>query len=920
MAVNIGPKIGIDGEKEFRQEMSNIIQQGKTLSAQMDSVSTAFKNADDSEKDYSAVTKKLNEQIANQEKLVEKMREAVERSTKETGENSTTTLKWKEQLAKAEKGLSDMQAKAKGAADGVDDLGKEEAETSKQTSIFGDVLKANLATEAIKKGLKATADAVKDIAKFFVKAVKGAADYADEVNELATVTGLSTDAVQEYRYAADLLDTDFSTIQGSLKKLTSSMSNAKKGSGDAADAFKTLGVRVTNADGSLRSANDVFEDAIDALGKIDNEAERDATAMKLFGKSAQDLNPLIKAGSKSLGELRKEAHDVGAVMEGETLESMSAFKDGLDRLKNGWEALKNTFGATLGAKLLPDLEKFVGLFQDLLKTGDIESFMSGVTDMFKNLIKKLPTFINNVLREVPKIIKNLAKSGIFESIGAAIGDSLAAILTNAPAIIEAGIQLCWGLIKGVVMIIPNLVDKIVNGFGDSKAQQAIDKFAEETKAKVQSVIDKLNDIPTATERMEGAFTDLNAKQAEAERWVKIFDELSKKTNPTAEETERLQTAVDKLNELYPELGIAIDKETGKWNKNAHEIRDNIKALNERYLAEAYLAAASDTMKERIRLEQEKKKVNEEQTKATWDLIESQRELERLRGLSAKQVLEEFKSTNEWIQAKRRAEKAVKENAIAYEGLTVQMDEYGKKIRELKQDEDDLYNQGIAKQEEYTKKQEELAAQREQAEQIRITRQNAVIDDSAKRMAQAVNKARNDIDGLAVDILDTATDVQGEIDKRFLKIVEPLPDKFYRVGDLAGRKLSQGTAAGIKAQLDVIKQEAANAVQSAINEMKRRAQIKSPSRVTKNLIGKNLALGVIEGWEEEFTPSRLKNTFALDGAIGAMQTNGNTVTNNANYGGVSVNVYTRDGESANAVAEAVMRKIQTAVDQRRAVFA
>ena len=196
---DIGAKISIDGEKQFRQDLQNITQQGKTLAAEMDKVSTAFKNADDSEKDMSKVTETLNKQIENQRKLVDKLKAAVENSAKKTGENSTETLKWKEKLAKAEKGLNDLEKKSKDAANGVDILGKEEKETSNQTSIFGDVLKSNLASEAIKKGIQALSSAVKDVAKFFVEAVEESAAYADEVNTLSKTTGMSTDAIQEWK-------------------------------------------------------------------------------------------------------------------------------------------------------------------------------------------------------------------------------------------------------------------------------------------------------------------------------------------------------------------------------------------------------------------------------------------------------------------------------------------------------------------------------------------------------------------------------------------------------------------------------------------------------------------------------------------------------------------------------------------------
>ena len=118
-----------------------------------------------------------------------------------------------------------------------------------------------------------------------------------------------------------LVDVDVSTVASSLKKLTKNMDSARGGTGAAADAFATLGVSVTDINGSLRDNEDVFYDTIDALGKMENETERDALAMAIFGKSATDLNPMIEAGSKQLKAFADEAHEMGYVLDGDALKA-----------------------------------------------------------------------------------------------------------------------------------------------------------------------------------------------------------------------------------------------------------------------------------------------------------------------------------------------------------------------------------------------------------------------------------------------------------------------------------------------------------------------------------------------------------------------------------------------------------------------
>lgn len=838
MAVNIGPKIGIDGEKQFRSEMQNIIQQGKTLSAEMDKVSSAFKNADDSEKDYSKVTEKLNEQVKNQRELVEKMRKAVDESAKKTGENSTQTLKWKEQLAKAEKGLDDLEKEARDAANGVDILGNEEKDTTKETSIFGDVLKANLASEAIKKGLQMTVSAVKDVAKFFVEAVKETAAYADEVDTLSKTTGMSTDAIQEYKYAADLLDVSFDTIEGSLTKMTKKMS-------DGSDAFDKLGISVRDQNGELRDANDVFDEAITALGYIDNETERDAIAMEIFGKSAKDLNPLIEAGAKNLNDLRDEAHKVGAVMSEDALDGASAFQNGLDRIKGTWDALKRTLGANIISKVMPYLEKFVGLFQDLAETGNLDEFVDGVVEMADDIISKIPQITEKLISALPKVIKSLAKAltKLLPSLAKSIGQILGQLLSNLPELIAAGAELAWSLIKGVVMIIPNMISGIVDALTGRKLSEA----AQACKNQFESIKKSIEDLPTATERIASALDDVSVKFEEADYWVKVFENLEKKTDPTAADLELMNKAAGKLNELFPELGLKIEEDTGKWNLNAAAIRKTIKALKDRYEAEAYFEAASETRKEAKKQEAELRGLS---TQAE----ELQNKL--LGAIAARDALyEEVKAGErspfdvDLIMANHEVED-LQDQLSLVNGSMVALD---KSIVQLNDDADYLQAQGMAR-----------------------------LTEAVEKENAAIKKATHTL--LA--------------DSKKL-----------------GEDYTLGIAEGMDAKRSVLFDRAKRLMKDTVNVMKDAGQIHSPSKLTENLIGKNLALGVIKGWNDVFD-GNLRNSFSLNGAVGAM----GATTNTMNLGGVSVNVYAQEGQDANAIANMVMKKMQSAVDARKAVFA
>ena len=204
---------------------------------------------------------------------------------------------------------------------------------------------------------------------------------------------------------ADLVDVSVDTITGSLTKLTSNMNKAKDGTGDAADAFAELGVSIKNENGQLRKNEDVFNDVIDALGKIDNETERDAKAMTIFGKSAKDLNPIIKAGKDTLEDLAKEAHDTGYVLSGDALTALGKQQDAMDRFAKRTAAASNAFAT----KLAPTVSKVYDTLNDTLDNPRTQRALEVLSDGVGSVVSALGDVVASAL---PAIVDAF---GIFDT-------------------------------------------------------------------------------------------------------------------------------------------------------------------------------------------------------------------------------------------------------------------------------------------------------------------------------------------------------------------------------------------------------------------------------------------------------------------------------------------------------------------------
>ena len=170
--------------------------------------------------------------------------------------------------------------------------------------------------------------------------ITSVADYADEIGTLSAQTGVAVETLQGWDYASELIDVSLDTMTSAFQKLEKSMASNPQ-------AFRELGVAVTDSSGQMRNAEDVFMDTIDALGRIDNATEQDQMAMEIFGKSAVELTGMIDAGSEGLKAYSQEAQALGHVLTDEQVQACSQASDAIYRMNESFEAAKNQIGASL---------------------------------------------------------------------------------------------------------------------------------------------------------------------------------------------------------------------------------------------------------------------------------------------------------------------------------------------------------------------------------------------------------------------------------------------------------------------------------------------------------------------------------------------------------------------------------------------
>lgn len=223
----------------------------------------------------------------------------------------------------------------------------------------------------VAEGASKVADATKGISAAAAAGAAGlvtmatkAALAADDLNTLSKQSGFSTEELQKWTYASDLVDVSVDSIISSARKMKKNMVSE---SADTVAAWQQLGIVTVTSSGQVRDATEVFYQTLDALSKIPSETERDILAMQLFGKSADELAGIIDDGGAALRALGQEAEDAGLILSQDALDGANAFNDGLDRLKAQANAAFMESGAALAENLVPALDTSVEALGELLK-------------------------------------------------------------------------------------------------------------------------------------------------------------------------------------------------------------------------------------------------------------------------------------------------------------------------------------------------------------------------------------------------------------------------------------------------------------------------------------------------------------------------------------------------------------------------
>lgn len=459
MAVDIGPKIGIDGEKEFRESLRTMGQQLKTLGTEMKAVTSAFDVDNDSQKKLAAQSDVLNRQLEVQQQRLGEVQKALDYAKANYSENSSEVQRWQQALNNATTDVNRTKKQLNELETGVENVGDAMDGAGQKTSVFGDVLKANLLGSAIVSGIKAVASGIKSLIS---GAIEGYGEYEQLVGGVETLFGSSADTViknaeNAYKTAGLSANAYMETVTSFSASLLQSMGN--------------------DTEAAAKKADQALTDMSDNANKMGTDMQSIQNAYQGFAKQNYTMLDNLKLGyggtKEEMQRLIDDANALNAAQGNYTNYSIESYADIVDAIHTVQTEMGITGTTALEASTTVEgsINSMKAAYQNFVTgLGDQNADIGALTE---ELIQTAGTVAENVLPVIENVVKNIAET-VKKQGPDMITKFVAYATEKLPEVLKLGIQLIVSLVKGLAQNLPELlrgtlalVDAIISAFLDS---------------------------------------------------------------------------------------------------------------------------------------------------------------------------------------------------------------------------------------------------------------------------------------------------------------------------------------------------------------------------------------------------------------------------------------------------------------------
>lgn len=528
MPADIGPKIGIDGEKEFRDALRSMGQQLRTLGTEMKAVTSAFDVDNNSQKKLAAQSDVLTRQLGLQEQRISEIQKALAYAREHYAENSDEVQRWQQALNNATTDLNKTKKQLNDLESGLNDVGDAADNSGNKVGSFGDVLKANLLSSAIIAGVKAIAGAVKSMAgDFITSAATVKAETAAFDQTFGDLADTASAAIGRVSDSSGILQTRLNTLGskiyafarssgGDTEQSMNLMERALQAAADSAAYYDTSVEQATESLQSFLKGN-YANDA--ALGLSATETTRNAAAMELFGQKFKDLSEIQK--QETLLKMVEDSQKLSGAM-GQAAREADGWENVQGNLAETWRQFQANVGAPVLENLVPIIQNITKALQGWMDGIDWDGFTADVNGFVNAIMDNGATIIS--------IISGIGAGFVAWNVASMINGVVQAVkafrLANEGATIaQAALNLVMSAnpIGIVVTAIAALVTALITLWNTNEDfRNAVISIWNKIKTVILDVAGKLKSffIKTLPQAVSGAIETLKSLPGKALQWGK----------------------------------------------------------------------------------------------------------------------------------------------------------------------------------------------------------------------------------------------------------------------------------------------------------------------------------------------------------------------------------------------------------------
>lgn len=517
MATNIGPKIGIDGEAEYRKQLQDIINETKTLGTEMQKLQSTFDSDKQSIQQNKQQRELLTAQIEKQKQAVQQMKDMLEKSKSATGENSSQTERWRQAVNKAETDLNKMKGTLEGLPSTLGLVGQKMQEVGAKIKTVGDNIKgvgSNLTTHITTPILGAGA-----------VAVKMASDYEENLNKVDVAFGKNADQVKAW---ASTATDQFGLSENAALEATSLFGDMGTSMGLTSDEAADMATNLAGLAGDLSSFKNVdIKQAMTALnGVFTGETE----SLKTLGVVMTETN--LKGFAEDLGLVYEDMSQAEKVtlryqyVLANTANAQGDYARTSDGAANSFRTLQaevSNLAVSFGQEILPVITPLISKVTDMVKAfGSLDEGTKKTIITIAGVaaaVGPVLVIIGSVISAVGTIVTTVgaattAIGGISTAMAAAGG--VAGILSTAGGVLAgvfAALVSPIGLAIAAVAAITAAGIALYQNWDTVKAKAA--ELAGEVKAKWEEMKTNISTaVDNAKQKVEEGFGAIKTKITE----------------------------------------------------------------------------------------------------------------------------------------------------------------------------------------------------------------------------------------------------------------------------------------------------------------------------------------------------------------------------------------------------------------------